>query len=246
MANQFAALSITPAAHPGAGENDSVFLFPRAGGRDNKLWASSSFLARQAPYFAALFASPPCASFDTLDPPGSASTWSKPLQEGLQKSHRGDVPGIAQCYDSDDEAITSLLVPEYARKPRNLVNLPFSRPAPTDAPLKYVIVKYATFRTFRAVLHYLSSYTISFSCLVSARSSSQRGKMENGHLAASPKSVYRLARQLGLERLEKLAKDDLVSQIGPENWVSEFYSDATTEWEGITDALLEALDGNKL
>ena len=66
--------------------------------------------------------------------------------------------------------------------------------------------------------------------------------MENGHLAASPKSAYKLARQLGLKKLEELAEKDLISQVRGENWVGEFCSDAAMEWEGIREALIQALD----
>ena len=59
--------------------------------------------------------------------------------------------------------------------------------------------------------------------------------MENGHLAASPKSAYKLARQLGLKKF-------LISQVRGENWVGEFCSDAAMEWEGIREALIQALD----
>lgn len=150
------------------------------------------------------------------------------------------------AHDSDDEALTSTLRPGFARKPRNMVNLPFYRSGPSHFPIVYVVVKHAQFRTFRAVPHYLTTFKISFSCLLSGRAKSTRGRMESGHLAASPKSVMRLVRQLGLTKLEKMARKDLASQIGPGNWVDKACSPAAAENEEIKEMLWDALQSQRL
>lgn len=108
----------------------------------------------------------------------------------------------------------------------------------TSRYTRYVIIKHHSYRSFRLCLHYLdTNYTSSMATLRSARHTA-RGRVEEGHLAASPKSVYRLASQLRLGPVMAAAVMDMKGQISSENFYTELTSQYTVDYQQLNEAVI--------
>ncbi|KAK0439710.1 uncharacterized protein EV420DRAFT_1733488 [Desarmillaria tabescens] len=107
--------------------------------------------------------------------------------------------------------------------------------APTSLP-HLVLVNDVAFRTFRALMVYMYTKEVAFIPLKSSG-----GRSYNVGDACSPKSMYRLAVKANHEGLKKHAFDNLRSQLGPANIITEIYSKFTRDHPEIFDMELTVL-----
>ncbi|KAL7005633.1 hypothetical protein EMMF5_004878 [Cystobasidiomycetes sp. EMM_F5] len=219
--------------HPAASANDIVFLFPFEPNRiPKRLWANMSLLSKRSTYFEMLFRSPLCASHN------NTANQFKSFSD-ITGDHRvSNNPCHLSSYDSDTDGNQNPA--GRFRKPR-WMNIASASGGATRH-VRYVVVKHHCHRTYRAILHYIeSNHGPDAACLKSARTISSRGRVEEGHLSASPKSVYRLAHQLMLEPAKIRALADYKRQIRPENFVDELFSEYTVLYPELREVVLEAI-----
>ncbi|KII83735.1 hypothetical protein PLICRDRAFT_439743 [Plicaturopsis crispa FD-325 SS-3] len=105
---------------------------------------------------------------------------------------------------------------------------------PLATPSKVIPVKDVAYKTWKAMIYYLYTSNINFTPL----SSRKTGKIgaENANvpsLAASPKSIYRLAKKLELTALCDLAKTEIESQLSEDIIVEEVFSTFTSQFPEI-------------
>lgn len=189
--------------------NDVVFYFPRC---KRELWANSTALAQASTCWATLFDS----GFAESETQARDSTASQVTIEQID----GD--------DSDDECDSLPLKGVAVRQNSSI-----------PAGVKKVVVKNAVYTTYRAVLLYTQSGYIDFAPLAAPPSASltrkaslaarmtalKAGQTAGLPLAASPKSVYKLAHRLEYASLAKLALASIESQLTPENVVYQLTTD---------------------
>ncbi|PCH43145.1 hypothetical protein WOLCODRAFT_144398 [Wolfiporia cocos MD-104 SS10] len=111
-----------------------------------------------------------------------------------------------------------------------------------------IVVVGAASTTWEALLFYLHSGTITFAPLTSGGACVRRAFIKNHkrtrpHLPApcSCKSMYRLANELRLHRLKKLAMDHLRSQLSRRTILAEIFSQFTSRFEEVKNIELEVL-----
>ncbi|PCH43144.1 hypothetical protein WOLCODRAFT_144397 [Wolfiporia cocos MD-104 SS10] len=111
-----------------------------------------------------------------------------------------------------------------------------------------IVVVGAASTTWEALLFYLHSGTITFAPLTSGGASVRRAFINNHkqtrpHLPApcSCKSIYHLAHELQLERLQKLAMDHLRSQLSRRTILAEIFSQFTSRFDEVKNIELEVL-----
>ncbi|BGP45317.1 hypothetical protein JCM10450v2_001135 [Rhodotorula kratochvilovae] len=214
---------------------DVCLDFPRLG---RQLWAVESTL-RSSPYLASLLTS------DFME---GASSTSEPLSSTKQ-----DVDPYT--FDESDDEADAFFVDKGG----------VSSPQPT-APYKRIVVKDTSYTTYRAVLLWMQTGHIEFAPLHSSFRKdgetvavAQAARLEALQqppfsspsaapsvpstaqipLAASPKSVYRLADLLSLDTLKSLALANYLSQLGPPSIAYELYGDVATCYAPVRDAILE-------
>lgn len=93
-------------------------------------------------------------------------------------------------------------------------------------------------RTWRAVLLWMSTSTCPFAPLKSSPSSTTPESANSSSLAASPKSVYRLAHYLRIPPLLSLALAALERQLSPPLAAIELFAGATTEFDEIREVVV--------
>ena len=239
--------------HPDAA-NDFCFIFPREPGRDTLLFANSSRLSAASPYFRLLFATLPCVGHGILQKRTSTFTWAKlfaDMSKDYARQHA--LPPPLLTYDSDDEKTQRThfrRVPSsYGRKLRatsqsRSAQPPPERAGPGEPPLsiRYIFVKHAQWRTVRAILHWLViGGNVLPSTLLSTDPESRRWEVENGYHAASPKSVYRLAKQFGIVKLQEWALGEVCKQVvdGHADLVEELTSETAMDYKELRDSIVK-------
>ncbi|KAK0187420.1 hypothetical protein F5146DRAFT_1064922 [Armillaria mellea] len=98
------------------------------------------------------------------------------------------------------------------------------------------LVNDVAFRTFRAFIIYMYTKEVAFIPLKSSGGCSY----DIGD-ACSPKSMYRLAVKANHESLKKHAFDNLCSQLGPKNIITEIFSQFTKDYPEIFEMELKVL-----
>lgn len=99
--------------------------------------------------------------------------------------------------------------------------------------------------TWNAFMYYLYTEDVEFSLLKSQTQkpkSSEAARNEATTVVApqcSPKSMYRLAHELGLEDLMKRAKDDIRTKLSTDNILTELFSSFTVKYDDIRDMQIE-------
>lgn len=191
--------------------HDVVFYFPRS---KRELWANSTVLEHASPYWATLLKS------EFVE-----------TNTNARESEAIDDHGS----DSDDSDREADCIPIDGVHVRKALLIP--------AGVKEVVVKHASYTTYRAVLVCVHSGHISFGRLRPASSTSilpskltfegevvqPRGPAVTPPpdlpLAASPKSVYKLADLLEMPDLAKLALGHFVSQLTVSNVLHQLKTD---------------------
>ncbi|KAJ8293560.1 hypothetical protein OF846_003561 [Rhodotorula toruloides] len=93
-------------------------------------------------------------------------------------------------------------------------------------------------RTWRVVLLWMSTSTCLFAPLKSSPSSTSSESTNSSSLAASPKSVYRLAHYLRIPPLTALALTELQRQLSPSIAAIELFASATVEFDEIREVVV--------
>ncbi|TNY23930.1 hypothetical protein DMC30DRAFT_413634 [Rhodotorula diobovata] len=201
--------------------------FPQVG---KQLWTTEAFLVASSPYFKDLL--------------------SSDFAEGLSSiSEVSSAPGEDASYPFDDsDAETDAA--EVVEGSKQAVHTPL-------APFKRVVITESCYTTYSAVLLWLQTGHISFAPLRSASrleqgpaSAATEGPLLSTRLQAgsrsplalalaSPKSVYRLADYLSLDALKYVALANLVSQLTPANAAHELFSDVSSAYADMRDAVLD-------
>ena len=222
--------------------NDVEFVFPSSG---LSLYGSVESLRKCSPYFTTLF--------DSGFAEGSLST----PEQGATKSNQRKVE--REFDDSDDETddyILSKLPPTApidtdSDTPDADQHPPVNSPAKIDSQFRHVTIDATAYTTYHAVLCYLQTRHISFAPLRSsfrlqpdptALRNSKIAQLQSGPsrpLAASPKSVFRLAHFLELPKLAKLALANIKSQLTEENIAFEVYGDVAAVYDEVATMDME-------
>ncbi|GAA5863416.1 hypothetical protein JCM1840_007519 [Sporobolomyces johnsonii] len=129
-----------------------------------------------------------------------------------------------------------------------------------EPPFKLVTIRDTAYTTYRALLLWTQTGYIQFAPLTSSfhfasdgvraygAALEERGDTlkllaaSNGSLRLlypSPKSVYRLAHFLEVDRLAKLALDNLATQLTPQNVAVELFSEVSSCFDEVRDVALE-------
>ncbi|BGP29535.1 hypothetical protein JCM10296v2_001274 [Rhodotorula toruloides] len=205
--------------------NDVAFVFPR---EKKVLWACEASLVAASPYFKTLLESPFAE--------GALST-SFDGAFGLDEA----LPGVP-FDDSDDEGANT----SQAISPHN---------HSVKAPFKLVKITNTCYKTYAAVLVWLSSRYVRF---VKVKSTSDaaanaaagrelsfanddQGTLTEGPpppASSSPKSIYRLAHLLSLDELATLALENLDSQLTSDNAAYELYLETASCYPALRDIVL--------
>ncbi|KAK0502052.1 hypothetical protein EDD18DRAFT_1139105 [Armillaria luteobubalina] len=98
------------------------------------------------------------------------------------------------------------------------------------------LINDVAFRTFRALIVYMYTKEVAFIPLKSSG-----GRSYNIGDACSPKSMYRLAVKASHEGLKKHSFDNLHSQLGPTNIITEIFSKFTADYPEIFEVELKVL-----
>ncbi|KAK0421960.1 hypothetical protein EV421DRAFT_575303 [Armillaria borealis] len=111
-----------------------------------------------------------------------------------------------------------------ARRPRRLGSVFF--------------IKGIAYQTFRALIAWVYTGKIAFKPLKSAGS-----QVQSDDHACSPKSMYRLASQAGLQDVKELAFNNLRSQLSQENIIREVFSTFSRDYPEVLEMELTVLRG---
>lgn len=208
-----------------------------------ELWTNAQILTDASPYFATLLAS---------DFAESTSKNGKRLRRsggGRTSAHGVEQEEGAVFEDSDSEADTVFAASPAAKQDEQ---------DETDFAYHDVPITGAAYTTYKAVVTWLLTSHIVFARLSSSYSTAdttfslgtstaaRRGALASAlasspslPLAASPKSVYRLADYLDIPALKSLALDSITRQLSPENAAAELFGDVCASYPAIKAAVLE-------
>ncbi|GAA5886183.1 hypothetical protein JCM5296_003511 [Sporobolomyces johnsonii] len=218
---------------------DVCFEFPRVGRR---IWACEAALLDTSPYFKL------CLSSEFSE--GQASSRLPPFTTtGASALVKMDT-----IEDSDEETDVRFL------KPPGSGGTKASTTTTNEPPFKLVKIRDTAYTTYRAFLLWTQTGYIQFAPLTSSfhfasdgvraygAALEERGDTlkllaaSNGSLQLlypSPKSVYRLAHFLEVDRLAKLALDNLAAQLTPQNVAVELFSEVSSCFDEVRDVALE-------
>ncbi|KAK0214462.1 hypothetical protein IW262DRAFT_273891 [Armillaria fumosa] len=143
-----------------------------------------------------------------------------------------DQQAVSPTYDVIDEPM-GLCAEEYqADKVESQEKISASHP-------HLALINDVAFRTFRALIVYMYTKEVAFIPLKSGGTRSY-----NIGDACSPKSMYRLAVKASHENLKKHSYDNLCSQLGPTNIITEIFSKFTADYPEIFEMELKVLLGH--
>lgn len=217
--------------------SDVVFLFPRQERRKNFLFARKQDLVAQSPYFAYLFASPESTSYGRHRLEGDEQTLKRELFRKLapfrKRSGHHARPTLVDS-DEDNERPRT-------KRSRYLQDMQCLKPTRFTEEVTFVIVKHASYRTFKTLLAYLQQGIgpdLTFIKSYQLRSSWRT--LPAQPLSYSPKSLYFLAQQLQLPAVAKLAIAGYAKQITPATFSDELFSDACYHYPALRQVVVAA------
>ncbi|KZT65971.1 hypothetical protein DAEQUDRAFT_768457 [Daedalea quercina L-15889] len=152
----------------------------------------------------------------------------------LQKS---PADGAAEVGDGTEETIT-------AEVPTPAVTVDVGHHVVTvERP---VVLETVAFKTFHAFVFWTLTGKVSFAPLRSQSSSAHlqyesKSRKPFDPPACSPKSMFRFAHMCGISELKKLALNDIVSKLAPDNVLTELFSSLTARYTEVLEAEVEAL-----
>ncbi|KAK0439713.1 uncharacterized protein EV420DRAFT_1583215 [Desarmillaria tabescens] len=200
--------------------------------------APREFCSGEKSYAASIFDSPPLSatsckkspakSYRSLD---SIDTQSRGKSDCISvcESEKAESPVCDESMDRFAE-VTNHRVEDY------LAATAEPQDKPTTSLPRLVLVNDVAFRTFRALMVYMYTKEVAFIPLKSSG-----GRSYNVGDACSPKSMYRLAVKANHEGLKEHAFDNLRSQLGPANIITEIFSKFTKDYPEIFDTELTVL-----
>lgn len=118
-----------------------------------------------------------------------------------------------------------------------------------SSPIHRINVKDAAYHTFRALLYYIATGTISFAPILSvfprsstdaSSSSTATAASDSSLVPVSPKSIYRLADKLEMKALQALALANYQSQLLSQNLISELFSDLSVYFPEVKAVIMAA------
>lgn len=237
--------------------HDVCISFPS----DKRLYASSSALKAASPYFVDLLTSGFSEGSLTATSGGQppAADAADAAWDGCDADSDYDTDVL---YDDEQESQTQILQQSTSLTKNSEKSDKKSADASSQAEhhhhrLHYIKPPGVAFTTYRAVLIFLLSGHIEFAPLLSTHrvathpaskeapaSRHQAIRVSVGRVVglpvpASPKSVYRLARLLQLDQLERLALREIGTQLTVENVAYELFSDVAGVYEDVREMLLQ-------
>ncbi|KII83702.1 hypothetical protein PLICRDRAFT_180053 [Plicaturopsis crispa FD-325 SS-3] len=111
----------------------------------------------------------------------------------------------------------------------------------TRSPSKVIPVKDVAYKTWKAMIYYMYTSNLSFAPLSSRPPSEDPEEDGIPSVKASPKSMYRLAKRLGLDDLCTAAKEDIEEQLSVDIIVAEVFSTFTAQFPEIREMELAFL-----
>ncbi|GAA6002163.1 hypothetical protein JCM10207_003104 [Rhodosporidiobolus poonsookiae] len=229
--------------------NDVAFIFPSS---NKVLWACSQDLIKQSDYFAVLFSS---SGFAETDKRLAAPELEQKLLEAVSAPRSSSGPGrddaaVVKAGGKTEAKARSAPEPETAAYEDSDEEEKSSTASPASPrPIYRIVVRDASYRTYRAALFWLATGQISFAHLSSlyppsssSSSPSLPPNQTDGALApASPKSLYRLADYISLAPLKALAFTNLESQLCANNCLAELLSDLAADYPDVREACVAAV-----
>ena len=194
------------------------------------LYGNVDSLSKSSPHYKRLFESGFAESAPSMPGPDPA----KPNRRKVERDFE----------DSDDETDAHTVA-------RRTTNDSDGATAIPELPFRHVHIDHSAFTTYRAVLCYLQTGHIVFAPLHSSfrlkpdsdtlrTAEIKKLTTDPAHpLAASPKSVYRLAHFLELTPLAELALANLKSQLTKENIAFEVFGDVAAVYEEVNKVTME-------
>lgn len=235
--------------------NNVAFIFPAV---SKVLWASSSDLIKASEYFALMLGS--SGFTEVEDKIGAPELEQELLDAAKQSSEEGaiasevvKVGGKRKRTDESDGAAASAGAAAHSRNEEQDVRI-FEDSDDEDAPpasstispsIHRIVIRDASYKTYRATLHYLATGKISFSHLSSLYLSSTRPPAPSSSstevLPTSPKSIYRLADVLSLRDLKSRAFASIETQLCANNALIELLSDLSADYDDVREACTAAV-----
>lgn len=119
---------------------------------------------------------------------------------------------------------------------------------PEGIPIRYVVISGTPYKTYRALLQWIYTGKITFADLRSkhsmAGSPETSAKRSSWASAISCKSIYRLAHELEITELQRLALAEYASQLSVDNAVHELLSDICFAYPELRDAAIGVVKEN--
>ncbi|PSS15400.1 hypothetical protein PHLCEN_2v3276 [Hermanssonia centrifuga] len=101
---------------------------------------------------------------------------------------------------------------------------------------RVVILRDFAYPTWKALIFYLCTGEVAFAALQSQKKENiPAGQISPDAPLCSPKSMYRIADQLGLDALRNLAEKDILSKLSADNIMEELFSEFTSLYDKIRD-----------
>lgn len=227
-------LTFYPALCSSRHPNDVRLYFPREG---KELWANSVLLKQASPYFKDMIES------------GFEETYTR-----TKVGHPEDLPRRRRSMDfvdSDDEG--ELVCADGSSVEATSVN----SNKRCDHPFHQVIVTQSCFKTYRAVLEWITTGAIELAPVRSRETNAAPGKTRLADPSisaiaepcwdtymASPKSIYRLANLLDLPDLEELALSDIEGNLPMDIVARELFSDMSLAYPLFRNLMLKLVVKN--
>lgn len=106
---------------------------------------------------------------------------------------------------------------------------------------RYLVMHNGQYRTWHAVIYWLRTGQITFAGLQSAKAHSTRPQ---AFPAASPKSVYKLCHEIGIDSLRRLALAEYCRQVAVDNVLAELFSGRCYMYDELNNAAIAVLKAN--
>lgn len=242
--------------------NDLLFLFP--GGK--RLWYNSRALIQASPYYQLMFESGFAeASPSYLLNPFPLDMFK--LESGKSEKQESIPAGTAEKVKQDGKlelATSKMKIVEEVEEEEEEENSDSDFEPDSisvvrkDAllPIHKIVIRDASYKTFKALLFFISTSKLDFAPLRSTFSNSTSPpasvpeditftsppNSDSSPAPVSPKSIYKLAHKLEIASLSKLALENYTSQLHATNALHELFSDITIYPEIKEAAIAACLD----